>query len=271
MESFVIILLFWAGVCSAAGWETGIKVGFDSNINRSINRAESDSYLSALLSYSRIPTGESRFDWIFGATVEGAAYNRYTDLSYGLVNVAPGVSYVLNRFVSFSVSPFLEAKAVKNSDQSALAVGGKVMLREQISSAVYLGQYYFLKNSSADVDTYSFTENAVGIFAGTRLVEKVTMEIGYEYSQGDSFRALSTSTVGTATGGRGRGAHQSFSQTFGEIVIREPVTRNAIGVNLNVDWSNALFSTIGYLYTSLSGDSGTSKSHSGFIGLGYRF
>jgi hypothetical protein len=262
--------VFSERVCEATGWETVLKAGYDSNINRAVKGEKSDSYLSGSIAYSKGPTGESRLGWLFSAALEGAAFDRFTDLTYGLITVSPGLGYFLSRRVSVAVSPFFEAKAVKNSDQSALATGGKVMLREQFLSNLYLGQYYAFKASSANVDTYSYTENAFGAFAGVKLSTKATVEIGYEYSYGDSFRAVASGPGGGGGRGRGRG-HQIFSQTFQELVIREPVDRNAFGVNLSVDWSKSTYSTISYVYTSMTGDSGDSNSHTGYIAMGCRF
>jgi hypothetical protein len=285
VKILMIVLVLCAGDVSAAGWEVGTKLGYDSNVNRAIGAEKSDSYLSGFLSYSRAPTGESRLDWIFGATIEGSVYNRFTDLSYGAVSIAPGLSYFLTRHVSAAVSPFLEAKAVNDSNQSALTGGVKVMLKEQITPATYLGQYYLYKTSSAKEDTYSFSENAVGIFVGTRLAKTITVEIGYEYATGDSYQALSSSPSSSSTGGgahhtsnssfssggRGSGGHNTFSRTFDQLIIKEDVDRNTVGINFNVGWSKLLSTTVGYTYTSMSGDSGTSESHSGVVNLGYSF
>jgi hypothetical protein len=268
IAGIITFFLFYSGICAAGEWEGGTKIGFDSNINRIVRQEKSDSFLLFFLAYNRMPTGESRLDWIFGTNVEGAVYNRYKDISYGLVNIAPGFSYSFNRIISASVSPFLEAKVVKDNDQSAFAAGGKIMFRERLTPSLYLGQYYLLRANVANVETYSYTENAFGILVGGRGTERVSGEIGYEYSRGDSFRAL---PAGDVSGGRGRGSHQIFSRAFDETVIRESVDRNAIGISININWNGAIFTGVNYIYASLSGDSGTSHSHSGFIDLGYRF
>ncbi len=269
ISAVLLCTIFASGnTCWATTWETGLKTGFDTNVDRALSNEKSDSYLTGYLSFSRIPTGESRFDWLFGATLEGTGYNRYSDLSYGLINVAPGFVYVPHRLVSLTTTVFFEAKAVKDSDQNSLATGGKVMIREQIHPDFYLGQYYLFRTSAANVDTYSTTEHAFGALAEIRLTSKVTGEIGYEYSHGDSYRAVNS---GTTVSGHGRGRNQKFSQTFNEFIIREPVDRHAVSVGLNVDWSKSFGSTAGYVYTSMNGDSGFAHSHAGYIGVSYRF
>jgi hypothetical protein len=269
--AILLIMLISESVWAASNWETGLRVGFDSNVNRAIADEKSDSFAGAYLSLSRSPTGDSRLDWIFGATVEGAAYKRYSDLDYGLINLSPGLVYVPHRIVSLTVSPFFEARAAKNTDQSSLATGGKVMVREQLLPNLYLGQYYLFRASSAKEDVYSFTEHALGIFSGLRLSQKTTVEIGYEFSHGDSFRSFDSPATTGGARGRGRGGRQTFSTVFQDNLFREAVNRNSVGINLNVDWNTSIFSSAGFTYVSASGDSGTSTSQIGYVTLGYRF
>src|SRR4030042_565745 len=76
-----------------AGWETGARVGFDSNVNRAIDGGESDTYLGAYLCFLKEASGESRVDWTFLATAEGAAFARINDLSYLSLTLAPGLTF----------------------------------------------------------------------------------------------------------------------------------------------------------------------------------
>lgn len=69
----------------------------------------------------------------------------------------------------------------------------------------------------------------------------------------------------------GRGKHIIYSEAFGTEVIREEVDRNAIGVSAGIDWSKSLFSYIGFTYTTINGDLGSSTSHAGSLCIGYRF
>jgi hypothetical protein len=62
-----------------------------------------------------------------------------------------------------------------------------------------------------------------------------------------------------------------FSTAFGAEVIRERVDRNAVGVTAGIDWTKSVFSVAGYTFTDRRGDLGSSTSHSGFLGVGYRF
>jgi hypothetical protein len=267
----LLAFLFWPALSDAVFWEGVVRTGYDSNVNRAINDPKSDHYLLGSLSLNRLPSGESRLDWIFSAGVEGAAYNKHTGLNYGLINVSPGLSYSISPFITLTVSPFGEAKTVSDSEQSALTGGGKVMLRERIGENIYLGEYYLFRSSSAHLSTYSFTENAVGIFAGTVLFKKVSGEIGYEYSYGDSYLNVGRG-IGGGQGGNGQGEGQGPGQRqSGPKVVREPVHRQALGANLNVDWTGSIFSMVSYVYTSMMGHSGTAISHAGFVSLGYRF
>ena len=47
--------------------------------------------------------------------------------------------------------------------------------------------------------------------------------------------------------------------------------RHALGLNVGYDWTPSLYSSAGYIYTTLQGDSGTSNDHSVAVSLGYRF
>jgi len=274
----ILFLTYFLLFCSAvanASWEIGTKAGFDTNVDRAVEDGRDDVYVSAYTSFSREPSGESRLDWVFVATLEGTAYRTLSDLSCAEITVAPGILYNLHRSWTVTVSPFLQAKEVRDSDQSSIAFGGKVGMRQQFLKDMYVGQYYTYKDSSAGADVYSFSEHAVGIYAGVNWTSSFFSEIGYEYSHGDSFRGIDgdgPEPAEIAVSIHGRGRHRNmYSGAFGEFVAREPVDRNAIGFNAGLDFGKSLFSSMNYTFTRISGDLGSSESHSGFISLGYRF
>ena len=262
-------ILLLAYTQAFAGWETGAKVGFDSNIDRSVNNGKSDGYLTAYLSLLKNPSGESRVDWTLAATLEGTAFAKISDLDYASLTLAPGLTFIPHRAWTINLSPFFQGKAVVDSDQSAIAFGGKLSLRQQISKDVYIGEYYIYQDSRANVDTYSFTENSIGAFLGVNWTRAFFTEIGYEFSRGDSFRTISTTS--TAVSAIGKGKNRRYSTAFQEDVIREQVDRQAIGLSAGIDWTKSLFSHVAYTFTTIRGDSGTATSHSGFFGIGYRF
>ncbi|MFH1025466.1 MAG: hypothetical protein V1764_02160 [Nitrospirota bacterium] len=272
---FLICFPLFYGSTVDASWEIGTKAGFDSNVDRAIDDGRDDVYLSAYTSFNRNPSGESRLDWSFAATIEGTTYKTLGDLGYAEIVIAPGIVYYPNRSWNVTVSPFFQAKGVRDSDQSAIAFGGKVSMRQQLWGDIYLGQYFIYKDSSAKADVYSFSENAVGVYAGVNWTSSFFSEIGYEYSHGDSFRSIDEYSAEPAiisTSFHGRGRHRyMYSSAFGEFLIREPVDRNAIGFNAGFDLGKSLSSLLNYTFTKLGGDLGSSESHSGFVGLGYRF
>jgi len=264
---FGIMLFLFGGMNAFAAWETGAAVGFDSNIDRSVNGGESDTYLTAYASSIWEPTGESRIGWSGAATLEGTSFASNRDLNYAVINISPGMGYFPHALWRVNISPFFEAKAVNDSDQSALAFGGQVSMRQQISKDLYAGQYYIYRDSRADVETYSYTEHVIGVFLGVNWTEAFFSEVGYEFSRGDSFRTIST----TSTTSSGRGKHLRYSEAFGTDVIREEVDQNTIGVSAGIDWNKSLFFHIAYTYTTIKGDLGSSTSHAGSLGIGYRF
>ncbi|OGW46645.1 MAG: hypothetical protein A2Y66_03645 [Nitrospirae bacterium RBG_13_41_22] len=270
---FFALILSW-NIQARAAWEAGTKVGFDSNIDRAIDGGENDFYISAYVSLSREPKGESRIDWFVTTTVEGTAYKKISGLDYGEITLAPGVLYLPHRLLSITISPFFQAKSVSDSDQSALAFGGKASLRQQIRPDFYLGQYYIYRNSTAEVDTYSFEEHVIGIYGGLNWTSSIFSEIGYEYSHGDSFRSLNSSLTETHNNmqhSHGKRLRRRYSSTFETFVIKETVDRNAVGVNIGIDWNKSFFSLVDYTFSNIKGDSGVSTSHSGFVGIGYKF
>jgi len=260
------------GTCvyAAAEWETGGKAGFESNVDRAIEGGSGDSYFSSYLSFFRAPSGESRTDWTLAATLEGGLYARFRDLDYLLLTVAPGINFIPYRTWTIHVSPFIQLKGVKDSDQSSLALGGRLSMKEQITKDLYAGQYYIYRDSEAREDVYSFTENALGAFLGMNWTRTFFTEIGYEYSHGDSFQTIGIPSTVLSTG-RGRGKQRRFSTAFETVIIKEKVDRHSFGVSAGIDWTQSLFSLASYTYSSMTGDAGTSLSHVGFIGLGYRF
>ena len=265
------LAIIW-GICvqAAAEWETGSKVGFDSNVDRAIDGGSGDSCLSAYLSFIKEPSGESRTDWTLAASLEGGLYARFRDLDYLLLTVAPGINFISHRNWTIQVYPFIQLKGVKDSEQSSLTLGGKLSMREQLTRDLYVGQYYVYRDSDAESDVYSFTENALGAFLGVNWTRTFFSEIGYEYSYGDSFQTVSTTSAAILTG-PGRGKQRTFSTAFGREIIKEKVDRHSIGISAGIDWTKSLFSLASYAYTTMTGDAGTSVSQAGFIGLGYRF
>ncbi len=270
---FICLVLFMVSQGDCA-WETGARIGYDSNVDRATNSsdAKSDSYLSGYLSYIKAPTGESRLNFAFDATLQATGYQRLSDLSYGQLTVSPALVYFVNPSWTITAAPFVQGRAVQDSDQSAFAYGGKLMMRQYIGRQFYLAEYYRYTDNRAKVDTYSYSENAFGALAGVNWTKNVFTEVSYEYSTGDSFFSLGASSVSVSgsTSGRRRGRNPTFSSTFDQTVVRENVDRHSGGILFGVDWTKSFFSTLGYTYTEWRG-SDTAKGHSGALTLGYRF
>jgi len=167
---------------------------------------------------------------------------------------------------------FLEGKAVKDEDQSALTFGGKVNLGRKWRRDHYIGGYYLFADSDARAETYSFTEHALGAFVGRNWTPWSFGEISYEFAHGDSFRAVDWETE--TSSGQGAGGHKArrrYSQAFGTDVIRESVDQHTLGADLGLDVTASLFLWASYSFTRATGDLGTSTSHCGFIGIAYAF
>lgn len=253
-----------------AGWESGLRLGYDSNIDRSLTDEISDSYASGYLSLSREPTGESRLDWFVTTLVGGTLYTKEKDLNYGEITVVPGVLYVPHRLVSVTLAPSVQVKGAQDSDRNAVSFGGKITVREQVSKDFYLSQYYLYENNEASADTYSFEQNAVGFSAGITWTPRFFSELVYEYSGSDAYRIVSPKNGrghGEGDdGGRGKGGRKrtSFSST-------EPVDRHSIGVSLNFTVTKSFFLYGNYAYMAIKGESGSSSAQSGHVGIGYTF
>jgi hypothetical protein len=264
-----------------AEWETGVRTGYNSNVDHSIRDPQSDSYVSGYLSYAKGISGESRLNWTFDANLEGVAYLRNEGLSYGELTLSPALVYFLHRDWAVSISPFVQGRAVKDSDQSALTLGGKVTMRERLNPTFYLSQFYMYRNAMASSSVYSTWEHALGAVLGANWTKRFFTELGYEFSRGESFRSLDNSTTADKSGppvagngndrGAMRGSRAKFSSTFDTIVFREVVDRHAVGITFGLDWTKALYSTAGYTYGTMKGESGTSHDQAGFVTLGYRF
>jgi hypothetical protein len=266
-------MLLMAAGFAVAGWEAGTKLGFDSNVGRSIHGGKSDAYLLAYGGFSREPSGESRGDWVFSAVAEGAAFASVTDLDYAAITLSPGLAYFPHAGWTITIAPILQAKTVKDSDQSAVAFGGKIGLRERLGEKAYLAEHYAYRDSRATSDIFSYKEHAVGALLGVNWTPVLSSEIGYEFSRGDSFLSVGTSTATSGgTGGFGGGMMPGmFSSAFGSDVVKERVDRHAIGASIGYAWTRSIFSVAGYTVTVLRGDVGSSISNAGFAGVGYRF
>ncbi len=262
-----LVLLSGSDAVAHAGWEAGTVAGFDTNVDRSIDGGRSDGFLSAYVAYARPPSGENRWDFAFASTLEGTAHADISDLDYVAFTASPGFVVVPRAFLTLAISPFLRGKAVRDADQSAWAFGGKVSLEERIRRNLYLGQYYAYTDSRAEVDTFSFSEHSLGAFLGVVATSALHAELGYEFSRGDSFRTVGTSVSPTP----GAGMHRRYSSAFGADVVREVVDRHAVFLSAGIDWTPSLYTRAAYTFSVMKGDLGSSSSHSGFAGIGYRF
>jgi len=239
-------------------------------VNRAVSGGDSDTYLGGYLQYAREATGETRLDWTFSASLEGNVFFNNNDLSNGSLTLAPGLTFFPYLTWSINVSPFVQGRAVADTEQSAGAFGAKVSLKQPIGKSVYLGEYYVYTDSRANEDVYSYIENTLGIYLGVNWTRAFFSEVGYEYSHGDSFRSIPTTTT-TVSGGRGRGKQQQYSSTFGNEVIKEKVDRHSFGATAGIELAPFLFTNFSYTYSTLKGDLGTSIDHTGYIGLSYHF
>ncbi len=258
--------LLWS-VPALAGREVGATLGFETNVNRAADGGESDVHLGGYAAFLRVPDGESRYDWSATATAEGSVSLNVTDLSFAALTVEPGFVFFPRYWLTVAVSPFLQGKAVMDTDQSAVSFGGKIRLREQVRTNLYFGQYYVYTDSRANEEVYSYSEHAVGAFLGILWSKGAFGEIGYEFSHGDSFRTVSATTPVPPSMGRGR----RYSSAFGADVVRDTVDRHAVSVSAGIDWTPTLAVQGGYTYATNDGELGSFTNHSGYAGIAYRF
>ncbi|HEY3490120.1 MAG TPA: hypothetical protein VGK27_08380 [Candidatus Deferrimicrobiaceae bacterium] len=269
-------LFLLAGTPAIAGWEAGAKAGFDTNVSRTIGGSgKSDGFLSAYAGYGREPSGDESRDWFFTAIADGTAHANVSDLDSVSATVAPGLVFKLRPSWTLSVSPFLQAKGVKDSNQSAFDAGGRLQMKQRLQDDLVLGEYYVYTNSHASSDVFSYSEHALGVTLGKTFSEKASAEIGYEYGRGDSFRSTGNSSAGGGgvggMGGIGSGMPRMFSSAFGSEVVRDRVNRHSVGVSAEYDWTRSIFTAANYTFTTRRGELGSSAAHTGYAGLGYRF
>ncbi|OPY91584.1 MAG: hypothetical protein A4E73_01915 [Syntrophaceae bacterium PtaU1.Bin231] len=265
------LLLAAVPQAAASDWDIGARLGYDSNVNRSLDDAKADTAFTAYGSYERLASGESRVDWTFRATLSGSVYASESDLNQLSGFVAPGISVFLSPVWSLNAAPFLRGKAVSDSDQSALACGLRASLSQRWNTRIYSAQYYVYTNSSANEEVYSYTENAVGILAGVNWTPAFFTEIGYEYAHGDSFVTSVSQITAASMPARGRGYRYGYSPAFDALVVKDTVDRHSFSINIGYEITKAVFAVSGYTFTAESGDLGSLESHAAFLGLGYRF
>jgi len=268
---FAVPTLFWTVSPARAGWETGAKGGFDTNLSRSIDDGEGSGYLSAYGSYWKGHAAETRLDWTMGFTVQGAVYPSLSEVDYAAALLSPGVAYIVRPGWTVALTPFLLGKAVRDSEQSAWAFGGRVDFSQKFVSGIYLGEYYVYTDSRAKEDVYSYKENTLGLYLGMRWTPKIFTEAGYEFSRGDSFFSTKVPAPPVGGGGPGPGGGRHYSSTYAAEVYKETVDGHAFSVSAGVDWTQSWFSTVNYTYRTWNGESGSANDSSGYAGIGYRF
>jgi hypothetical protein len=269
LSALFISIFFTLSPDVFARWETGVKAGFDSNIDRALDGGRSDSYMTGFLSFTREPAQNSNLDWTLNLALEGSGYKESNYLNYGMASITPSIIFYPHPKWSVNISPFIQAIEVNDTDQSGVTVGGEISMKQLWSQKYYTGEYVVYSDSRADVDIYSYKEKTVGAFAGVNLTKALWSEIGYEFSSEDSFRSVGV--VSITQSGMGKGKMYGYSESYHEYLINEPVERRTIGVNMGYQFSRHIFSFINYAYASYSGDTGTSESHAGAVGIGYSF
>lgn len=253
-----------------ADWETGVRFGYDSNIDRTLTDEISSSFESAYMSFTRVGSSESRLNLFFTTVMEGTVYNRTRDLNSGDISFMPGFYYIPHRLISITVSPFFQARAATDGDRNAVGFGGKIALREQLHRDIYLSQYFLYRKHEASSDIYSYDEKSAGLAIGATLTSRFNAEIAYEYSTSDSYRVISfVNNHGNGGGGPGPGPGPRHSPEG--LSTKETVDRHAVGINLNFAISKALFSFANFTYMMINGRSDDSSAYFGNVGLGYKF
>jgi len=271
MAALAVAAFLWNAADAIAGWEAGARAGFDTNLSRSIYDGEGSGIVSAYAGYWKGHAGETRWDWTLAGSVQGAAYFSLSDLDSVEATVAPGLAYIFRPGWTAAVTPFLSAKAVRDSQQSAWALGGRLDLSQKFQGGVYLGEYYAYTDSRANEDVYSYRQNAAGAYIGMRWNPRFFTEAGYEFSRGDSYFSVRTTAVPpTGGGGQGNGMH-GYSPAFNAEVFKETVNAHAFSVSAGVDWARSWFSVLSYTYKTWQGEGESADSSSGFAGIGYRF
>ncbi|MEN6474930.1 MAG: hypothetical protein ABFD81_13015 [Syntrophaceae bacterium] len=252
-------------------WEAEAKFVYDSNVNRSVVEEESDTYLDALVTYNRVTDPERKLDWTLRATLEGAAYAQTQDLDFLGLSLSPAVVVLPVNWWQIRIGPFVQAKTVRDDDQTAWACGGSVNLEQLWSPSWYSGEYYAYTDSRARDETYAFTEHSAGVFVGKNWTSAFFSEIGYEYASGESFQTVPTMSITTiSVTSRGRGYRRAYSTTFDADVVRDDVTRHS--GSLTIGYAAGAFTPyLGYRYTRSKSDLGSMNIQEASAGMRYAF
>jgi len=253
-------------------WEAEAKLVYDSNVNRSLLEEESDTYLDAFVAYNRVSDPEKKLDWALRAMLEGAAYAQTQDLDFLGLALSPAVVASPANWWQVRIGPFVQAKTVRDDDQTAWAIGGAIHLEQQWTLSTYSGLSYTYTDSRASEEAYSFTEHSAGIFVGRNWTSAFFSELGYAYASGESFQAMPTTTITTITvASRGRGYRRGgYSTTFDADVVRDDGTRHT--GSLTVAYVAGSFTPyLGYRYSRGKGDLGAMYVHEVSAGARYTF
>ncbi len=210
MIPLLVITAFFSVVPSSQGadWVLGTKLGYESNVIRSVDDEKGDTVFSAYAAYDRSPSGETRLEWTLRSILSGSVYTSESDFNSVTGTVSPGISVHLKPSWDLNIAPYFRGKVVSDSEQSAIAWGLRATLTQKWNSRFYSGEYYNYTDSNAEEDVYSYCENAVGVFAGVNWTRAFFTEIGYEYAHGDSFVSTTRSPREEAGSGNGQDQNQ---------------------------------------------------------------
>lgn len=261
-----IAIMFGFADSGETWFETGVQTGFATNLNRPTDGGDDDWYISVAASAGKGFSGESRTDWILSATVSGVSYMNYDYLNYVALSLSPGLVIVPHASWSITLLPFASATSVKDNDQSSIAYGGRAVMEKNISSSFYSGLYYQYTDSTANAKVYSFSRHAAGLYLGSSPAGPFSLECGYEFAHGESFRSVRLSS----TMASGHGQHQTFSRSFRSNVVQDTVTRHTFWAQASLSLTKALSASLGYTPSFNQGDLGSYTAHTAYLGLSYR-
>ncbi|MBI5016019.1 MAG: hypothetical protein HZB55_11110 [Deltaproteobacteria bacterium] len=260
-----------------AGVTAGMRIGYDSNVDRSVDEPRGEGYGSALVTWGRDAPGEDRLEWTAALSGEATAYLGLEDLDTAALAGEAGLLWVPKAGWTLSAVPFAQARAVRDTDQSAVALGVRAGLRRQLKAAWYVAGSCAYTDSRAREEVYSFREHAVGAALGAEWTPRLSTEMGYQFSRGDSFRAVGDAggpallrplpVARRGPGGPGGNGPRTYaSGAFGEDLVSEIVDQHAVGVTLGLQGPGILSWSAGYWYAVSNGDSGTAVRHEVFVG-----
>lgn len=263
-----------APAAAEAASRLDVRAGYDTDPEGLPHQSSGDAWAALAVGDTRVRETGGPLSLSLDLALGVTAYARLTDLDRVFLVATPALDYVLTPAVAVRLALIVEGQVVSDGDQSAIAWGGNLRLRERLARSVDLAEYVSYRDQSARAAEYSGTKSAVGVFLRVFLGERWLVGAGAEYAHGDFFasdaQGLASSGMHAGTE-RSQNARQAAVPGVDGELVAEDEDRLTGALALYYTWSDTLSTGLEYTYAHVADSDGTDGQHGLAVSTTYSF